>query len=183
MKVKSYPSPWVVMNSRYLIPNSRVLDLACGYGRHSKFLLEKGHRVTSVDRDGEALREVSKIESSKVLLADLEKDNWPFSVGSFDAIVVTNYLHRSQFDRLVETLSDQGVLIFETFMIGNEQFGRPSNPEFLLYPDELTKVFGGALRVIKFEQGYEISPKEAMVQRVCAMHPARFDRETIMISQ
>jgi hypothetical protein len=75
------------------------------------------------------------------------------------------------------------VLIFETFMIGNEQFGRPSNPEFLLYPDELTKVFGGALRVIKFEQGYEISPKEAMVQRVCAMHPARFDRETIMISQ
>jgi hypothetical protein len=100
--------------------------------------------------------------------ADLENGKpWPFAGQRFGAIVVTNYLHRPLFGAIEDSLDDGGVLIYETFMIGNERFGRPSNPEFLLRPGELREAFA-SLRFVAFEEGEVARPKPAMTQRICA---------------
>lgn len=175
------PSVWVVANSRYLVPNAKVLDLACGDGRHTKFLIEKGFDVTSVDINQNALNEVAKISKSRVLLADLESGEWPFAERSFDGIVVTNYLHRPQLELIINTLTDRGLLIYETFMIGNERYGKPSNPTFLLRPNELNDAFAHSMLILKSEQGHIRFPKGAVVQRLCAVKRARFESETMIV--
>ena len=148
-------------------PGGRVLDLAAGNGRHSIYLSSLGYTVEAVDRDVCALRGISGIT---VREADLEQGAWPYSGRQFAGIVVTNYLHRPLFPALIEALAPGGVLIYETFMLGNERYGRPSNPEFLLKPNELLAVTSG-LAVRGFEQGYVVEPKPAMVQRICARVP------------
>lgn len=181
MSVNLDPSAWVVTNSRYLVPNAKVLDLACGNGRHTRFLIEKGFDVTSVDINQNALNEVAKISKSHVLSADLENGEWPFAERSFDGIVVTNYLHRPQFELITNTLTDRGLLIYETFMTGNERYGKPSNPEFLLRPNELNDTFAHSMLILRSEQGHIRFPKEATVQRICAVKRARFESETMIL--
>jgi SAM-dependent methyltransferase len=105
--------------------------------------------------------------------ADLEQGHWPFAGERFDAIVVTNYLHRPLFPHLLSALAPDGVMLYETFAAGNAAFGKPSNPAFLLEPGELLAVFGAALRVIAFEDGYEANPRPAMVQRIAARRPGK----------
>jgi SAM-dependent methyltransferase len=145
-----------------LIPQGRVLDLACGSGRHARLLAHLGYSVTAVDREPQA------IESVRFIQADLEAGSpWPLPGERFQGIVVTNYLHRPLFPVLADSLAPGGVLIYDTFMLGNERFGKPSNPAFLLRPGELWQAFGG-LHLIAFEQGYAAQPKPAMVQRLCA---------------
>ena len=97
---------------------------------------------------------------------------WPFAAGRFAGVVVTNYLYRPLFRHLIEALAPGGVLIYETFMAGNERYGRPSNPEFLLAPGELLASFAGELTVAAFEQGRVARPKAAVIQRLCALHGA-----------
>lgn len=149
-----------------------VLDLACGYGRHARFLEDSGWRVVAVDRDAQALAGLAGRAGIRALQADIENGDWPCGEQRFAGIVVVNYLHRPLFPHLVDALDEGGVLIYETFMSGNERFGRPSNPEFLLRPDELLDVFGQQLRVVAFEQGEVAQPKPAMVQRLCAVRTA-----------
>lgn len=156
------PSPWVERWAPSIAPGS-VLDLAAGSGRHSKFLLSKGYKVTAVDREAQS------IPGARFIQADLEDGSpWPLPGERFDGIVVTNYLHRPLFPRLLESLAPGGVLIYETFMLGNERFGRPSNPEFLLRPGELLETFGDLL-TRGFEEGEVTVPKPAMIQRLCAV--------------
>lgn len=112
-------------------------------------------------------REPQIIPGAQFVQADLEGGPWPFAGRRFAAIVVTNYLHRPLFPQIHGSLEEGGVLIYETFMAGNEKFGRPSNPAFLLRPGELLAAFA-ALTPIAFEQGYIERPKPAMVQRLCA---------------
>lgn len=140
-----------------------VLDLACGGGRHSRFFHDLGFEVIAVDR------EPIEMEAIRFVKADLEGDNpWPFAGQRFGGIVVTNYLYRPLFPKLAESLAEGGVLIYETFMLGNERFGRPSNPAFLLQPGELLKVFS-CLDVLGFEEGQVERPKPAVTQRICAV--------------
>jgi SAM-dependent methyltransferase len=140
-----------------------VLDVACGEGRHALFFAERGFEVFAVDR------EAQQIPGVRFFQADLENGApWPFPEKKFAAIVVTNYLHRPLFARLAESLDAGGVLIYETFMRGNERYGKPSNPDFLLAPGELLEAFG-ALTVAAFEQGTLERPKKAVVQRVCVL--------------
>jgi SAM-dependent methyltransferase len=140
-----------------------VLDVACGEGRHAIFFAERGFEVFAVDR------EAQQIPGVRFFKADLENGApWPFPEKKFAAIVVTNYLHRPLFARLAESLDQGGVLIYETFMRGNERYGKPSNPDFLLAPGELLEAFG-ALTVAAFEQGTLERPKKAVVQRVCVL--------------
>lgn len=141
-----------------------MLDLAAGGGRHSVYFSSLGYEVEAVDRDVSALRSIAGIH---VRAADLEADPWPYAGRRFAGIVVTNYLHRPLFPLLIEALVPGGVLIYETFMLGNERYGRPSNPDFLLRPNELLAVTAG-LEVRGFEQGYVVESKPAMVQRLCA---------------
>lgn len=162
------PSAWVRRFAPLIAPGGAVLDLACGHGRHARYLAGRGHAVEAVDRDAEGLAHLAAVPDVTTRQADLEGGPWPYAGCRFAGIVVANYLHRPLFPRLIDALEEGGVLIYETFMIGNERFGRPSNPEFLLSPGELLEAFGRQLVVIAFEQGEVARPKPAVVQRICA---------------
>ena len=144
-----------------------MLDLAAGSGRHTLLLLDMGFRVTTVDRDTAALKLLPG-ERCKVLETDLENgEAWVLGDG-YDGIVVTNYLHRPLFPAIAAALAPGGIVIYETFATGNERFGRPSNPDFLLRPGELLDAFAG-LTVIAFEQGEVSQPRPAVIQRIAAI--------------
>lgn len=166
------PSPWVVRWSPLLRPGSEVLDLACGTGRHARFLAARGCSVLAVDRDADAIAMLAAVAGVFTRTADLEGAAWPFAPASFDGVVVANYLHRPLFAPLVDALRPGGVLVYETFMVGNERFGRPSNPHFLLRPGELLEAVQGQLEVVAFEQGEVGTPRPAVVQRICALKGA-----------
>lgn len=164
-------SDWVVRCARLIRPGGRVLDHACGGGRHARWLAQQGYQVDAVDRDPAALASVSGLPGIHAWQADLESGDWPYEASSFDGIVVTNYLFRPRFEALLQALAPGGVLIYETFMQGNERFGKPSNPEFLLKPGELLERVAG-LHVAAFEQGVVSAPRAAAVQRICAVRAA-----------
>ena len=162
------PSDWVRRWAPLIRAGGRVLDLACGRGRHARFLAGLGRRVLAVDRDPAVKAALEGAAGVEVRIADLEGAPWPFEGERFDAVVVANYLHRPLFARLVEALAERGVLVYETFAAGNERYGRPSNPDFLLQPNELLERTR-PLRVVAFEQGRVERPKPAVVQRICAV--------------
>jgi SAM-dependent methyltransferase len=164
------PSPWLLRWMHLVAPGGAVLDLACGLGRHARLLAQRGHPVLAVDRDREALAALAGVPGVEPVYADLADGGpWPFGARRFAAVVVCNYLHRPLFPQLAAALADGGVLICETFAAGNERFGRPSNPHFLLRPAELLDVFRPLLGVVAFEQGRVTRPKPAVIQRLCAM--------------
>ncbi|MFI4922163.1 MAG: class I SAM-dependent methyltransferase [Burkholderiales bacterium] len=162
------PSDWVCRFVKLIPAGGTVLDLACGTGRHARLLAGLGYRVEAVDRDEFHLQTLRGVEGVTVRLADLEDGPWPYARRQFAGITVCNYLHRPLFPRLLEALEQEGVLIYETFAVGNERFGKPSNPDFLLKPGELLEVVRGQLRVIAYEDVFVSQPKPAMVQRICA---------------
>jgi SAM-dependent methyltransferase len=163
------PSPWVARFAAIIAPGE-VLDLACGSGRHARHLAALGHPVTALDRDADALA-LAAGPGITTIEYDLEAEGaaWPFAAGRFAAIVVTNYLHRPLMAQIAASLRPDGVLLYETFAIGNEAFGKPSNPAFLLARGELLRFAGDCgLHVLAFEDGYSAAPKPAMLQRLCA---------------
>jgi SAM-dependent methyltransferase len=165
------PSPWVVRFAPLIAGGARVLDVACGTGRHARLFAGRGCLVEAVDRDAAALAGLADVPNVQTRVADLENAAWPYAAGEFDAVIVTNYLHRPKFAELIASLGGSGVLIYETFMDGNAQFGRPASPDFLLRPGELLQLVAGTLEVVAFEQGYSASPRPAMVQRLTAVKP------------
>lgn len=166
------PSPWIVRWAPLIAPGADVLDLACGAGRHARYLAARGCAVVAVDRDADAVATLATVSGVFTRVADLEGGPWPFAPGSFDAVVVANYLHRPLFGPMLDALRPGGMLLYETFMVGNERFGRPSNPDFLLQPSELLEVVRGRLEVVAFEQGETAVPRAAVVQRICALKGA-----------
>jgi len=170
------PSSWV-KRWVHLLPLSKkldandsadiadVLDLACGHGRHMQYLSGLGHKVLGVDRNAEALKTAS--QWGDTLLADIENAEWPLDGRTFKAVVVTNYLWRELFPKILNSLAEGGVLIYETFSQGNEAFGKPSRPEFLLQSGELLERCKG-LRIVAFEEGWMPSP-DRLIQRVVAI--------------
>ncbi len=169
------PSSWVVRFVPLIPKGAAVLDLACGAGRHSQLLAHLGHSVLAVDQDISAIQSGHSSAITPKCL-NLEEDAWPLSGSKFGGIVVTNYLYRPHLDRLPELLEEGGVLIYETFALGNEKFGKPSNPNFLLNPGELLAFAARhSLKVLAFEDIYVDEPKPAMVQRLCAVKGALKD--------
>ena len=129
--VISNASPWVKRFTPLIPKGGVVLDLACGSGRHSKWLANAGHRVLAVDQDISAIQALNNPQISPKC-CDLEGSEWPLENCEFSAIVATNYLYRPYLDQLPKMLHEGGVLIYETFALGNGEFGKPSNPNFLL---------------------------------------------------
>jgi SAM-dependent methyltransferase len=164
------PSPWIARFAPLVAPGARVLDLACGSGRHARLFAALGCRVLGVDRDAEALAPLAGVPGIETRVADLEGAPWPLAGETFDAIVVANYLHRPLFEPVLAALAADGLLLYETFACGNEAFGRPSNPAFLLAPGELLALAAGRLTVVAFEQGLvRGTGRDAVVQRVAAV--------------
>lgn len=160
-------SAWVERFLPLIKPGGLVLDLAAGGGRHVRLLRERGFAVCAVDRDTTALSALAG-PCCEVRRIDLETDKgWPLG-NDYDAIIVANYLHRPLFPAIGRALAPGGVLIYETFARGNERFGRPSNPDFLLRPGELLEAFAG-LTVVAFEQGEVLLPRPAAIQRLAAV--------------
>ncbi|HEV3428764.1 MAG TPA: class I SAM-dependent methyltransferase [Paraburkholderia sp.] len=164
------PSEWVRQWAHLIAPGGTVLDLASGAGRHARWLAQRGHPVAALDRDADALATLRDVPGVGTLECDLEGAPWPLPDDArFAAIVVTNYLHRPLMGRLLDALAPGGVLIYETFAQGNETVGKPSNPAFLLAPGELLAVCAPTLRVIAYQDGFILHPREAFVQRICAV--------------
>lgn len=159
-------SPWIAAWAGLLPAGTDVLDLAAGKGRHSRFFAARGHRVTAVDRDVSGLLDIDNVEA---VTADLEDGSpWPLSGHRFGAAVVTNYLHRPLFPALFDALQPGGILLYETFMVGNERFGKPDRPDFLLRDGELLELVRGRFSVTAYEARMISEPKMAMVQRIAA---------------
>ncbi|MFL9964166.1 class I SAM-dependent methyltransferase [Paraburkholderia sediminicola] len=168
------PSRWVRDWEHLVAAGGAVLDVASGAGRHARFFAALGHPVTAIDRDAAALATLRDEPLVTPLAADLEGGAWPLSAeAKFAAVVVTNYLHRPLFPRLLRSLAPGGVLVYETFAQGNESVGKPSNPAFLLAPGELLDRVRGQLRVVAFQDGFLAQPRPAYVQRICAILEAK----------
>lgn len=164
----SSPSPWVQRFAHLIRSGGSVLDLACGSGRHVQWLSERGFAVTGVDRDAGALAAVEG--QAELIVADLEGGPWPLPGRRFDGVVVTNYLWRPQFPRLLASLAEGGVYLHETFADGHQHVGRPSRPDFLLQRGELLQACAG-LRIVAFEDGFEAGPGGGRyVQRIAAVN-------------
>jgi SAM-dependent methyltransferase len=165
------PSAWVTRWMRLVPPPGPVLDVACGSGRHVRWLAAAGYDVHGVDRDAAALEPLRAVAS--VTVADIEAEPWPFAMARFAAIVTTNYLWRPLLPAVAASLAPGGVLIHETFALGHQTIGRPSNPDFLLKPGELAAwALSTGLRIVAFEDGYEAQP-ERLVQRIVAVREAQ----------
>lgn len=162
------PSAWVQRWSHLVRPGGRVLDVACGQGRHAYWFYKRNHPLALVDRAQAAIESIAiPATSCEAVVADIEGGPWPFAGRQFDAVVVTNYLWRPLWPTLLASLAPGGVLIYETFAQGNETVGKPSRPDFLLRPGELLGLCH-ALRVVAFEDGFQDGPAR-FVQRIAAV--------------
>ncbi len=165
------PSDWIVRWSHLLAPGCTVLDVACGSGRHLEWFAQKGHPVSGVDKD--IAQASNSLPGAELVCADIENNAWPLlahgKLRTFGAVVVTNYLWRPLLPTLVNSVAPGGVLLYETFTLGNEVFGRPSRPDFLLQPGELMRNCA-QLDVIAYENGH-LSDPTRQVQRIAAVRP------------
>jgi SAM-dependent methyltransferase len=162
------PSDWVQRWAHLIPPGGTLLDVACGSGRHVRWLAERGFRVTGIDRDAAALAPLAEV--AETVVADIEGGPWPLPGRRFDAVLVTNYLWRPLMPTLLGSLAEGGVYIHETFADGQQAIGRPSRPEFLLQRGELLALTPG-LRTVAFEDGVLAAPPRC-VQRIVALAPA-----------
>jgi len=163
------PSPWVMKFAPLITSGGSVLDLACGSGRHAIWLAGQGYSVDAIDRNTEAVAAMTGMPNINILIADLETADGYELARNYDGVIVSRYLHRPLLKTLGEILKPGGVLIYETFMQGNERYGKPSNPDFLLKPGELQDIYSPLLNIVAFEQGEVDLPKPAVMQRICAM--------------
>lgn len=168
-KYLDQPSPWVVRWAHHVPAGGAVLDVACGGGRHARFFAGRNHAVDAVDRDAAALATLQPVPGINTLCADIESGPWPCAGRAYAGVIVTHYLYRPLLPTLLSALAPGGALIYETFASGNERFGRPSNPDFLLQHGELLELVRGRLRVIAYEDVYVDVPKPALMQRICAV--------------
>lgn len=163
------PMPWLERWAETIPARGRVLDVACGGGRHAVLLAGLGYTVEAVDRDLALSGAVRTTPGVLWRQYDLETQPWPFDSAGYQGVVVTNYLHRPLFPHLLDALGTGGVLIYATFSMGQEALGRPRNPQHLLMPGELLETVRGHMRVVAYEDVLEAGDSPARVQRLCAI--------------
>ncbi len=154
---------------------SGILDLACGKGRNSLPLLEHNLPVIFADRDGQALaavaEQVSHLSGDQQKLAEYwqvdfeEADTTPLAGKQFDAVLVFNYLHRPVLPAIREVIRPGGLIVYETFTVDQPDYGRPTNPDFLLAPGELEACFAG-WHVIRSFSGTMPTPTRAVANLI-----------------
>lgn len=169
-------TPWILRFSHVVRKNGHVLNLAAGGGRHSAWFLDQGHNVTAIDRKIDQLERVKldRPDDSQrfaIIEADLENGTpWPLANRQFDAVIVVNYLHRPLFSDIIKALCPDGLLLYDTFAVGQEAYGKPTHPDFLLRPGELLERVRDHLQVVAFEQGLiKGANGPALKQRIAAI--------------
>ena len=167
------PSEWVIRFYPLIKPSGRVLDVACGSGRHFGLGRASGRRLVGVDRDIAQASSFAPSPDLHLIEADLEDGRpFPFRGETFDGVIVTNYLWRPILPAIVASVAPDGVLIYETFGLGQERFGRPSNPDFLLRPGELIDAVAGKLEIVAYEHR-QLEHPARIVQRIAAIGRAK----------
>ena len=162
-------SPWVLRFAGR-VPPGGVADIACGGGRHGRLFLERGHPVTFVDIDVSGVTDLTGTPGVEIVEADLERGGaWPLEGRRFAGVIVVNYLHRPLLPAIIAAVAAGGALIYETFAVGNEAYGRPRNPDFLLRRGELLEAVRGTLEVVAYEHGRVERPRPAVIQRIAAL--------------
>jgi SAM-dependent methyltransferase len=151
----SQPSEFLVENIELLV-RGRVLDVAMGSGRNAVYLARAGFEVEGVDISAEAVDSARQLaqENNAVILAevgDLET-NFSIPADSYDDIVCFNYLQRSLIPQIKAGLKTNGIVVYETFIVDQAQFGRPRNPDFLLKHNELLEMFRD-FRCLRYREG------------------------------
>ena len=149
------PAPFLVENTR-LLPKGRVLDVAMGNGRNAIYLARMGFEVEGVDVSAEAIGQalIAAQEagvSIKAVVADLEKD-YHIPQNTYGVIICFNYLQRSLIPAMKQALKAGGIVVYETFLIDQAQWGKPKNPDFLLKHNELLDLFRD-YRVLRYQEG------------------------------
>ena len=167
------PSRWITRFAPLVRPGAAILDLACGGGRHVRWFLARGHPVTAVDLDLSELDDLRGQPELEQLQADVEGAPWPLPGRRFGAVIVTNYLWRPLFPRILDSVDQGGVLLYDTYGRGNEAYGQPTNPDFLLEPGELIELARGRLQIVAYEHGQIERPRPAIRQRLCAVRSDR----------
>jgi SAM-dependent methyltransferase len=162
-------SPWVARFLGLVPASGRILDVAAGGGRHTRLARARGYAVTAVDIEIAGLPDLRSDAGVEIVAADLERGPWPLGERRFAGVIATNYLHRPLLPRLVAVVAEGGALIYETFAEGNEAFGKPSNPSFLLKQGELLEAVRGQLIVVAYEHGRIDAPRPAVIQRIAAV--------------
>lgn len=170
----SEPSEFFRVREGLLLEAGRlgpVLDLACGYGRHSLAAARLGLPVLALDRDEEVLRALQRIAPPLVqcVRTDLETGfDIPVAPASCGAVLVFRFLFRPLVQAIAEALRPGGLLLYETFTTHQRKLGQgPRNPAFLLEPNELPSLFG-SLRPIAYEELVTEGPHPAALARLAA---------------
>lgn len=184
-------SPWVTRWNHLIardVAGGRVLDVACGAGRHLLYFLLQNRPVTGIDINKSAIERIAnqlqdeERKNCALIEADIENGPWPLRGEQFAGVIVTNYLWRPLLPDLLQSVAKGGVLIYETFCAGNETVGKPSRSDFLLQPGELLRVCQAAdLRVIAYEDGFLTGP-DRFVQRIVAVASERETNSTTRFS-
>ena len=166
------PSAWFERFQPLINPGGAVLDVAAGGGRHTRFFADHGHVVTAIDRNAEPLLAFQSSHNAEVIEADLEDGSaWPVLGRTFDAVVVCNYLYRPLFDDLIGSLAPNGILLYETFALGNEVYNRPRNPDHLLKSGDLINLVTGKLNIVAYQHGIIEGDKcPGVKQMICAVN-------------
>ncbi|WP_420403678.1 class I SAM-dependent methyltransferase [Nisaea sp.] len=167
------PSEWVMRFAERVSRDAEVLDVACGAGRHGRFFRARGNPVVMLDKDISRVADMAADAKVELVASDLETGRpWPLKTRTFGCVVVTNYLHRPAMRDIIGAVEPGGILIYETFAVGNEAYGKPSNPDYLLHREELLILCRPELRVVAFEDLTVSAPRPACVQRIAAVRDA-----------
>jgi tellurite methyltransferase len=149
------PALFLVENVE-LLPRGRVLDLAMGNGRNAIYLAEAGFKVEGVDRSPEAVN--MALQSSReagvsieARIADLE-NNYQIEKDAYDVIICFNYLQRSLIPQIKDGVRWRGMVVYETFIVDQINFGQPHNPDYLLEHNELLDMFR-EFRCLRYREG------------------------------
>jgi len=169
---KSHTPAQFLVENVDLLPKGRVLDIAMGTGRNAIYLAKVGFEVEGVDISSEAVSAaLESAEESGVMIkaqvVDLEKA-FHIKEDAYDVIICFNYLQRSLIPEMKNGLRRGGMIVYETYIVDQAQFGKPENPDYLLKHNELLDMFR-KLRCLRYREGIFEGPRaiaSIIVQKV-----------------